>query len=77
MDAEQQKARQLADLLDDFRPEEGLTVEEREFLKLREHMQALQISRLRIRMDCGTFLAWCLLASAVYCLAAARFASWC
>ena len=44
MDAEQQKARQLADLLDDFRPEEGLTVEEREFLKLREHMQALQIS---------------------------------
>lgn len=44
MDAEEQRARQLADLLDDFRPEEGLTVEEREFLKLREQMQALQIS---------------------------------
>ena len=29
---------------DDFRPEENLTVEEREFLALRERMQALQIS---------------------------------
>lgn len=51
MKAELEKARELAELLDNFRPTDRVTVEERDFLSLKERFQALEAdSRERARL---------------------------